>query len=111
MNILKKILQLFLICSVFLCSRCQSYEEICGVPVKGRAWELAADIAVNGDATFIPESVEVMLSKAYIRGWLNTNLTNTPYRKEPYIDGYVPAVIECECEKFQVKHAEICIIL
>lgn len=108
---MKKILKLFFICLVVLFSRCQSYEEICGVQVKGRAWELAADIAVNGDATFIPENVEVMPSKAYIRGWLNTNLTDTPYRKEPYTDGYVPAEIVCDCEKFRVKHAEIRITL
>ena len=98
---------IFTICVIFAQACNSPTDTICGVPVKGHAWELAADIVAHGDATFIPECLEVHPTRAYIRVLYNTNLTDRPYRQEPYIDGYVPAEIKCECEKFEVKHAEL----
>lgn len=89
------------------CSNCSEKEKtmVCGVPVKGTAWELAASIANNGDGSFIPECVDVNQNKAYIQGWVNTNDTENEYRKEPYEDGYVPARIVCDIENGKVTHA------
>ena len=72
---------------------CTTYSEhdatrVCGVPVKGTPWELAATVADHGDGTFVPESVEVFSGKAYIRGWYNSNVTAQPYtaeRSNPYL--------------------------
>lgn len=58
---------------VLLCSACchQSPQTICGVPVQGTPWQLAASIHDNGDGTFIVESVDLITeTKAYISGWL-----------------------------------------
>ena len=91
-------------------SACSNYSEkdgtcVCGVPVKGTAWELAASVADNGDGSFIPEFVEVYEDKAYIKGWLDTNGTEEPYRELPYDDGYLPAEIVCDVENGSVTHA------
>lgn len=93
-----------------LLSACSNYSEkdgtdVCGVPVKGTAWELAASVADNGDGSFIPECVEVYEDKAYIRGWLDTNGTTEPYRVAPYDDGLVTAEIWCDLTNGQVTHA------
>ncbi len=58
---------------VLLCSACrhQSPQTICGVPVQGTPWQLAAAIHDSGDGTFIVESVDLITeTKAYISGWL-----------------------------------------
>lgn len=93
-----------------LLSACSNYSEkdgtlVCGVPVEGTAWELAASVADNGDGSFIPECVNVFQDKAYIKGWLNTNNTENEYREEPYDDGYLPAQIVCGIENGKVTHA------
>ena len=89
------------------CSNCSEKDGtfVCGVPVKGTAWELAASVADDGDGSFIPESVDVYQDKAYIKGWLNTNNTENEYREEPYDDGYLPAQIVCDIENGKVTHA------
>lgn len=89
------------------CSNCSEKEKtmVCGVPVKGTAWELAASIANNGDGSFIPECVDANKDKAYIKGWLNTNVTTRPYTTEPYDDGFLPAEVVCDIEKGTVTHA------
>lgn len=95
-----------------LLSACSNYSEkdgtlVCGVPVKGTAWELASSVADYGDGSFIPESVDVYQDKAYIKGWLNTNNTENEYREEPYDDGYLPAQIVCDIEKGKVTQASV----
>ena len=94
---------------ILLLSSCCGDERgrVCGVKVQGTPWELAASIADNGDGTFVPESVEVYADKAYIKGLVNTNETEEPYRVEPYDDGYVPAQLVCDVENGKVIHAWI----
>ena len=57
---------------VLLISGCQRQKDtICGVPVQGTLWQLAAAIADKGDGSFIPESVyRVNVDEAIIEGWL-----------------------------------------
>ena len=95
---------------IAILSACSNYSEkdgtlVCGVPVKGTAWELAASVADNGDGSFIPECVEVYENKAYIKGYLDTNGWEKPYRELPYDDGLLPAEIWCDLENGQVTHA------
>ena len=92
-----------------LCA-CNRYTEadatrVCGVPVKGTPWELAATVADHGEGGFVPECVHVDGNKAYIKGWLDTNGTTEPYRVAPYDDGIVPAEIWCDLSRGQVTHA------
>ena len=92
-----------------LCA-CNRYSEqdatrVCGVPVKGTPWELASTLASQREGGFVPECVEVYGDKAYIRGWIDTNGTNEPYRVAPYDDGLLPAEIVCDLAKGQVTHA------
>ena len=89
---------------------CTTYSEhdatrVCGVPVKGTPWELAATVADHGDGTFVPESVEVFSGKAYIKGWYNSNVTAQHYTAEPYDDGFLPAQIVCDVADVHVTHA------
>lgn len=98
-----------LMCSLALCA-CTRYTEqdatrVCGVPVIGTPWELASTLASQREGGFVPECVEVYEDKAYIKGWLDTNGTNEPYRVAPYDDGYVPAQISCDVENGHVAHA------
>lgn len=99
-----------LVAIIVILYACSNYSEkdgtdVCGVPVKGTAWELAASIADNGDGSFIPECVDANKDKAYIKGWLNTNVTAQPYTTEPYDDGFLPAEVVCDIEKGTVTHA------
>ena len=49
---------------------CARKATVCGVPVEGSPWALAARIYDAGDRTFLPESIEFAgQSKAYIIGW------------------------------------------
>ena len=72
---------LWLFVPLFLClvgslslSSCQprAKHTICGVPVQGTPWELAAGIADHGDGTFHPVSVldRIFTDKAYIEGFI-----------------------------------------
>ena len=83
----------------------QDAMRVCGVPVKGTPWELASTLASQREGGFVPECVEVYEDKAYIRGWLDTNGTNEPYRVAPYDDGLLPAEIVCDLANGQVTHA------
>ena len=50
---------------------CARKAVICGVPVQGTPWQLAASIHDNGDGTFVPQCVDlVTTTKAYISGYL-----------------------------------------
>ena len=62
-------------------------------------------LASQREGGFVPECVEVYGDKAYIRGWLDTNGTNEPYRVAPYDDGLLPAEIVCDLANGQVTHA------
>lgn len=67
---------------VLLIGGCQRQKEtICGVPVQGTPWQLAAAIADKGDGSFIPESVyRVNVDEAIIEGWLiNDESKNRPF--------------------------------
>ena len=97
------------ICATALCA-CSRYSEqnatrVCGVPVKGTPWELAATVADHGEGGFVPESVTVYKDKAYIHGWIDTNSWDEPYRELPYDDGLLPAQIWCDVVDGQVAHA------
>ena len=107
---MRKIL-LYIVIATSLCA-CHNYSEtdatrMCGVAVKGTPWELAATVADHGDGTFVPERVTVYSEKAYIDGWVNTNVTDAPYREAPYDDGYLPAKLICDVKDGQVTHAWI----
>ena len=50
-------------------SSCGTRATVCGVPVQGTPWELAAAIYDSGDGTFVPVTVDVFTTKAYIHGY------------------------------------------
>lgn len=105
---MKKLLLIATVATALLA--CTKYSEenatrVCGVPVKGTPWELAATVADHGDGTFVPESVEVFSGKAYIKGWYNSNVAAQPYTAEPYDDGFLPAQIVCDVADGHVTHA------
>ena len=104
---MKHLLYIFIATALCACARYteQDATRVCGVPVKGTPWELAATVADHGEGGFVPECVEVYEDKAYIKGWIDTNSTNEPYRVAPYDDGYVPAQISCDVKDGQVTHA------
>ena len=107
---MKQVLYIFLIATA-LCA-CNKYSEtdatrVCGVPVKGTPWELAATVADHGEGGFVPECVEQYADKAYIKGWIDTNGCEKPYRELPYDDGFLPAQIVCDVENGSVTHASL----
>ena len=104
---MKHLLYIFIATALCACARYteQDATRVCGVPVKGTPWELAATVADHGEGGFVPECVEVYEDKAYIKGWLDTNGTTEPYRVAPYDDGIVPAQISCDVENGHVTHA------
>lgn len=100
---------LYIVIATALCA-CKQYTEadatrVCGVPVKGTPWELAATVADHGEGGFVPECVEQYADKAYIKGWIDTNGWEKPYRELPYDDGFLPAQIVCDVENGSVTHA------
>ena len=100
---------LIIVALTALCA-CSKYSEqnatrVCGVPVKGTPWELAATVADHGEGGFVPECVEVYGTKAYIKGYIDTNGWDEPYREVPYDDGFVPAQISCDVLDGHVTHA------
>ena len=95
-----------------LCA-CNRYSEqdatrVCGVPVKGTPWELASTLASQRGGSFIPECVQIDENKAYIKGWIDTNGTEEPYRELPYDDGFLPAEVVCDLSNGKVTHALLC---
>ena len=92
-----------------LCA-CNRYSEqdatrVCGVPVKGTPWELASTLASQRGGSFVPECVQIDGNKAYIKGWIDTNGTEEPYRELPYDDGFLPAEVVCDVVNGNVTHA------
>lgn len=49
---------------------CAPKASVCGVPVQGTPWELAAAVHDHGDGTFAPVTVYEYDTKAYIDGYL-----------------------------------------
>ena len=71
-----------------------SRPTVCGVPVQGSPWQLAASIHDNGDGTFVPQCVDlVTTTKAYISGYL--------------LPDEQPATLICDLENGQV----VCAVL
>lgn len=50
-------------------SSCGTRATVCGVPCTGTPWELAAAIHDSGDGSFVPVTVDVFTTKAYIHGY------------------------------------------
>ena len=62
---------LCLVAITLCCCTSSRRPTICGVPMQGTPWQLAASIHDNGDGTFVPVSVDlVTTTKAYISGYL-----------------------------------------
>lgn len=96
---MKKFVLLFAVVLLFCCCQRNS-KTVCGLPVQGTPWELAAAISDKGDGSFHVESVDVYEQKAYIRGWLRTAEAS-----EPYDDGLVPAEVVCDLTNGKVTDA------
>ena len=78
-------------------SACGRYTEedqtlVCGVPVKGTPWQLAAAIHDKGDGSFEPETVWEYKKKAYIDGFLRD-------------ENQTPAQVVCDVKNGKVTHA------
>ena len=72
---------------------CRPKATVCGVPVSGTPWELAAAIHDHGDGSFMPVSVNEYSDKAYIEGYLLPDET--------------PAQIVCDLADGQVVYAVV----
>jgi len=70
---------------------CRQRQTICGVPVKGTPWELAAAIHDRGDYSFAPTTVYQFGDKAYIEGYI--------------FPDEIPATIACDLVDGQVVAA------
>ena len=83
-----------------------SRPTICGVPVQGSPWQLAASIHDNGDGTFVPQCVDlVTTTKAYISGYLLPDAL-TDSLGNPLSPDH-PATLICDLENGQV----VCAVL
>ena len=87
-----KRLIIFLLLSLTLVG-CARKATICGVPVQGTPWELAAAIHAHGDGSFAPVTVYEYSTKAYIDGYL--------------MPSEEPAEIVCDLEKGKVVYASL----
>lgn len=115
-----------LLTNLLALSACTKYSEdnamlICGVPVKGTPWQLAAAIHDTGDQTFLPESVTQLTfqdgkGKAYIEGYIYTQKllqhpendyyeTIKPFAEDPNDEGILPAQVICDTQDGKVTHA------
>ena len=73
-------------------------DTICGVPVQGTTWELAAAIADYGDGTFVPECVIIYgQDQNTIEGWYYADSLSEE----------IPAEIICELKDGEVFSAVI----
>lgn len=72
---------------------CAPKASVCGVPVQGTPWELAAAVHDHGDGTFAPVTVYEYDTKAYIDGYL--------------MPSEEPAEIVCDLEKGKVVYAAL----
>ncbi len=68
-----------------------SCPTVCGVPVQGTPWQLAASIHDNGDGTFMPTCIDqITTTKAYISGYLLRDSLGNPLPTEQ------PATLICD---------------
>jgi len=96
---------LIIIIVCVLCG-CARKAVICGVPVQGTPWQLAASIHDNGDGTFVPVSVDlVTTTKAYISGYLVPDALLDSLGNPLSADH--PATLICDLENGQV----VCAVL
>lgn len=90
------------------CGCHRDVKTICGVPVQGTPWELAAAINDKGDKSFFPESVyEVSDIKAYISGVVDPHSIDPSFIPSPDDGGFLPAEIVCDLQNGQVVDAFI----
>ena len=62
---------LVLVAVTLCCCASNQRPTVCGVPVQGSPWQLAASIHDNGDGTFVPTCIDqITTTKAYISGYL-----------------------------------------
>ena len=100
--------QICLIIVAFWLVGCASSSRptICGVPVQGSPWQLAASIHDNGDGTFVPQCVDlVTTTKAYISGYLLPDAL-TDSLGNPLSPDH-PATLICDLENGKV----VCAVL
>lgn len=106
--IFMKNLGLLVVIILSFCGCNRNVKTICGVPVQGTPWELAAAINDKGDQSFFPESVyEVSDNKAYISGVVDPRAIDPSFIPSPDDGGYLPAEIVCEVKDGQVVDAFI----
>lgn len=85
----------FLIFVLTFFSSCGVRATVCGVPVQGTPWELAAAIHGSGDRSFVPVTVDVFTTKAYIHGYT--------------LPDEQPAQVVCDVKEGKVIWAVMCI--
>ena len=84
----------FIICALaLLLVGCRPKATVCGVPVSGTPWELAAAIHDHGDGSFVPVSVNEYSDKAYISGY--------------FLPDETPAHIVCDVQDGEVVMAVV----
>ena len=97
---------LFLTLSSALAGCTPAKDTLCGVPVQGSPWSLAAAIYDHGDQSFLPCEVEILTpDQAYIRGWYYN--PNDPQALTSGGDGFQPAYILCDIADGTVTHAAL----
>ena len=88
---------LYLAVVLLFCCCQRNSKSVCGVPVQGTPWELAAAIADNGDGSIMPECVFIIFDdRAFIEGWGDFN-TDTEHQ----------AFIDCTLRDGRVVDATI----
>ena len=97
---------LVLVAVTLCCCVSNQRPTICGVPVQGSPWQLAASIQTDGDGTFVPQCVDlVTTTKAYISGYLLPDaLTDSLGNPLPTDQ---PATLICDLENGHV----VCAVL
>jgi len=92
--------------AITLCCCTSRRPTICGVPVQGTPWQLAASIHDSGDGTFVPVSVDlVTATKAYVSGYLVPDALLDSLGNPLSADR--PATLICDLENGQV----VCAVL
>lgn len=103
-----KKLGLLVVIILSFCGCHRDVKTICGVPVQGTPWELAAVINDKGDKSFFPESVfEVSDFKAYISGIVDPRSIDPSFIPSPDDGGFLPAEIVCDLQNGKVIDAFI----
>jgi len=90
---------LIVLAIMFCCCAPNQRPTVCGVPVQGTPWQLAAAIHDNGDGTFVPTCIDQITStKAYISGYLLRDSTGALLPDE------LPATLICDLS----EKGEVC---